>query len=246
MRDPFGLDKLKRGQRIELFQGHDGAAELHHAEAPAQGCGMVHRRGREIDHVRREAEPVETKTGKRVKLVQPDRRQIELHTLGLARRARRIEHRRALAFILDWRARPGSALFQIGSGNLAFAIHEEDRDIGQARSHLGRDRQGLSGGEQDLRLGVPDNIGGLGRRQMCGDAGEIETGTFCAQCDLIVTAAILQQDGNDVAAPEATAPKKMRALVGAPLQLRECRGLPARRHLVGDLIRCMHRMIVNV
>jgi len=139
------------------------------------GAGVVHRRGREVDRVRRPAVERLAQHGQAVRRVDRLGARLDgdaLDALGLAGGARRIEHDRAGGLALD----RGLGLSVAGgfeplparfspAGHVELHVRDQRGELaGDIRQRLGRD--------QHLGFAVLDDVLDLARRQLGRDGGE--------------------------------------------------------------------------
>jgi hypothetical protein len=225
------LDRLERVLGIELLHHHDRAAKPLGGGAPADRCGVIERRGREIDHAaigghagahHREAHQ---RIGREDVVVLGRR---GLDPLGPSGGARGIEHVLSRRLVGDrlgrLRGERGFVIF------LALAIDDQQRQVGAFVADA-LDRLGIArAGEQELGSRILKDVADLRRGQPGRDRHHHRARTLRAPHHLQVMDIVFHQHCEMVAALEPACPQQLRKAVRIGVHFREGHGLAAARH----------------
>ena len=164
------------------------------------GRGVVERRRAQVDGRLREPVEPDEQPGEGLRLAERAGPQRRLHALGPAGRARRVEHPRALALVVDRLGGHGRDGLGVGleAGEVA-ADREAEADAAEVGAHGGHGLRQPGVGDEGPGAAVGDDVAGLGRGQVEVDRGDVEAGAQRAPHDLVPGRTVHEQHGDPVA-----------------------------------------------
>ena len=176
-------------------------------------------------------------------------RQVAQDALGLAGRARRVEHGRAERLVRDRVTRvirDGGLVGLPAGGRSARPGHEQALELrALRRGRLGHLPPG-GRAEQQPGTRVGDDVRDLVRRQVDIDQGVVQAGPLGAPLDLQQPGLFSMKTAMWSPAPQPGGPQEVRHLVAPRLVLGEGDGLAGRAHDDGGLVRVVHGMLACV
>ena len=210
--DAVGLDDGEGAGGIEGLHDDDGAAQALHRRGPAQRGGVVQRRRAQVDAVGREPEQaLDQQDERRHRLAVRAVVERRLDALRPAGRARRVEHERALALVVEWARRVLGDGRLVGRPARQVAIdHEPGRDLAEVRVEAGGDGAQRRRGDDRLGVAVGEDVAGFSGLQVPVDRGAVQACSRGRPEDLEVPGVVLEQDGEVVAGLEAGGPQELR------------------------------------
>ncbi len=245
--DRVALDQRQRLFGIEVLHDHRGAAEAHHGHVEAQGGCVIQRRGRKVDRVAAQAVQLGRDHHERARRVDRFVEQFGLHTLGPPRSAGGIEHVPPGGLVRDSRRRLRISRGLPGGMARQHAVHRVARaNRGAADQQFGGSRGEARRDDQHLGPAVGEDVLGLLCRKARAHRGEKEARALRREADLEVAGVVVHHQRDRVAALQAEAAEKVRALVGAGLELPVGHGLAGARHDVSGLVGRGERVMARV
>ena len=227
VRDPIPLHQLQVLLGIEVL--HD-----HHGSAVADDQGHVGLRRRVIERRRRKVEHALAALPQRIEKAEQRQRlrrrvlwQWPQDAFRAARRAGRVQHRRAQPFVGNRRSGVG----RCGAGevdeppvvhclSVVAAVDDEAALHPRATRHrFPCHRQLGGGGDQQARFAVVDDIGQFFGGQVRVDARVVEARPLAGSVAFDVAVVVLHEDRVVVEPPQAFGPQQVGQAVGARLEL---------------------------
>ena len=222
--DPVLLDGGEELLRIEALHDHRRGAEAQGGGHRRLRCRVVDGRRRQVAHARAHREHVHHELHHRQRLGRVDLGKRAQDPLRTARRAGRVQHRRAELLVVDRRRRV------LGDG-CVIGPERTDLPVGvDAEEHLDLRRlRHCRLGDLDLGhrrdehpgIAVVDDVGDLVGRQVRVDARVVEARALGGGHRLEVAQVVLDEHRHVVAAAQPGGPEEMGQAVGVGLELGE-------------------------